>query len=112
MGDTRFKEKMVFKVIDFSTPMAFLSDVDIILVLEKNERKVQRIVNCVMLENPLLNVLEEERGLLGIAKHEKLTQYVCFTEVVPKPNYEEKQSEFGNKILQSFFFKELWNWEN
>jgi hypothetical protein len=104
MRDTCLKEKMVFRVIDFPTSMAYLNNVDIILVLEKNERKVQRIVNGVMIENPLLNVsAEAERGLLGIAKREKLTQYVylCFTDIVPKPNFEEKQSGFGSWIYQS-----------
>ena len=49
--------------------MAFLGDNDI-LVLEKNEGTVRRIVNGTMLENPLLKVnvsAKGENGMLGIA---------------------------------------------
>jgi aldose sugar dehydrogenase len=55
--------------LDFPTSMAFLGPDDI-LVLEKNEGTVRRIINGVMLERPLLNVdvaSEGERGMLGIA---------------------------------------------
>ena len=69
MRDPGLKVEMVFKGIDFPTSMAFLDENDI-LVLEKNEGTVRRIVDGVMLENPLLKVnvsTEAERGLLGIA---------------------------------------------
>lgn len=55
--------------LDFPTSMAFLGPDDI-LVLEKNEGNVRRIINGVMLERPLLKVdvaTEGERGMLGIA---------------------------------------------
>ncbi len=51
------------------TTMAFL-DKDNILVLEKNEGTVRRIVNGVLLAEPVLDVNvanEDERGMLGIA---------------------------------------------
>jgi aldose sugar dehydrogenase len=59
--------------IDFPTSMAFLG-LDDILVLEKNEGTVKRILNGIMLEEPLLEVAvanDGERGMLGIAIAEK-----------------------------------------
>ena len=53
----------------FPSSMAFLGPDDI-LVLEKNNGQVRRIVNGTMLEEPLLDVpvaIKDERGLLGIA---------------------------------------------
>jgi glucose/arabinose dehydrogenase len=61
--------------LDFPTSMAFLGPEDI-LVLEKNDGTVRRILNGVLLEEPLLNVNvanEGERGMLGIAIAEKET---------------------------------------
>jgi aldose sugar dehydrogenase len=61
--------------LDFPTSMAFLGPEDI-LVLEKNDGTVRRILNGVLLEEPLLNVNvanEGERGMLGIAITEKET---------------------------------------
>jgi aldose sugar dehydrogenase len=54
---------------NFPTSMAFLGPEDI-LVLEKNEGTIKRIVNGTMLAEPLLDVKvanKNERGLLGIA---------------------------------------------
>ena len=55
---------------DLKTPtdMAFLSDNDI-LVLEKNNGTVRRVVNGTVLQDPLLDVAvatKDERGMLGI----------------------------------------------
>jgi glucose/arabinose dehydrogenase len=50
------------------TDMAFLSDDDI-LVLEKNDGTVRRVVNGTVLQEPLLDVAvatKDERGMLGI----------------------------------------------
>lgn len=61
--------------LDFPTSMAFLGPEDI-LVLEKNDGTVRRVLNGVLLEEPLLNVNvanEGERGMLGIAITEKGT---------------------------------------
>jgi glucose/arabinose dehydrogenase len=75
VNDTKLKVEVVFKGIKFPTSMAFLGPNDI-LVLEKNNGTVQRIVNGVMLKKPLLDVnvaSKYERGMLGIAvapKHE------------------------------------------
>ena len=59
----------VYKGLKFPTNMDFLAPNDI-LVLEKNEGTVQRIVNGEMLPEPLLDVDVSsigERGMLGIA---------------------------------------------
>jgi aldose sugar dehydrogenase len=55
--------------LEFPSSMAFLGPDDI-LVLEKNSGQVRRIVNGVMLGEPVLDVpvaIKDERGLLGIA---------------------------------------------
>src|SRR5918992_3769781 len=55
--------------LDFPSSMAFLGPDDI-LVLEKNNGQVRRIVNSAVLEEPILDVsvaAKDERGLLGIA---------------------------------------------
>jgi glucose/arabinose dehydrogenase len=55
--------------LEFPSGMAFLGPDDI-LVLEKNNGQVRRIVNSTMLEEPVLDVavaIKDERGLLGIA---------------------------------------------
>jgi glucose/arabinose dehydrogenase len=75
-NNTDLKAEVVFTGLKFPTSMAFLGPNDI-LVLEKNNGTVQRIVNGIMLKNPLLDVNvanKGERGMLGIAiapKHEK-----------------------------------------
>jgi aldose sugar dehydrogenase len=76
-NDPRLKVEVVFRGLKFPTSMAFLGSNDI-LVLEKNNGSIQRIVNGRVLPDPLLhiNVLNgAERGLLGIAvsKHENVT---------------------------------------
>jgi glucose/arabinose dehydrogenase len=61
--------------LDFPTSMAFLGPDDI-LILEKNEGTVKRIVNGVLIEEPLLDVDVAnggERGMLGIAVAEEDT---------------------------------------
>jgi aldose sugar dehydrogenase len=69
LRDSVLKVEPVFTGINFPTSMAFLGNDDI-LVLEKNEGTVRRILNGTMLEDPLLKVNVSsagERGMLGIA---------------------------------------------
>jgi glucose/arabinose dehydrogenase len=75
INDSHLKAEAVFKGIRFPTSMAFLGPNDI-LILEKNEGTVRRIVNGTMLQQPLLHVNvvnDAERGMLGIAiaRHNK-----------------------------------------
>jgi len=67
--DSKLKVETVNTEIHFPSSMAFLGNNDI-LVLEKNDGTVKRIVNGVMLADPLLKVNVSsvgERGMLGIA---------------------------------------------
>ena len=85
INDSNLKAEVVFKGIEFPTSMAFLGPDDI-LVLEKNNGTVRRIVNGVMLPEPLLDVNvanKNERGMLGIAitKNESKTNvFLYYTE--------------------------------
>ena len=63
------KAELVAEGLSFPTTMAFLGPNDI-LVLEKNNGTVQRILNGTMLADPVLDVNvanKYERGMLGIA---------------------------------------------
>jgi glucose/arabinose dehydrogenase len=90
--------------------MAFLGPNDI-LVLEKNNGTVQRIVNGKMLPQPLLDVdvtNQGERGMLGIAvapKHEKNQPtyvFLYFTEAKSKDGEDvrEGQKPLGNRLYR------------
>jgi aldose sugar dehydrogenase len=75
LGNPVLKIETVIKGLDWPTSMAFLRPDDI-LVLEKNSGKVKRIINGVMLEEPLFDAKvanKAERGMLGIAiaKHQE-----------------------------------------
>jgi aldose sugar dehydrogenase len=66
--DQNLKIEVVTKGLDFPTSMAFLGPNDI-LVSEKNQGTVKRIVGSQILEEPLLDVnvaTNIERGMLGI----------------------------------------------
>src|SRR5205823_2590092 len=82
ISDPHLKVEVVFKGLQFPTSMAFLSPNDI-LVLEKNNGTVQRIVNGQILPHHLLKVPvanKGETGMLGIAvaehKNDKRPTYV------------------------------------
>ena len=80
VNDPNLKAEIVFKGIEFPTGMDFLNSDDI-LVLEKNNGIVRRIVNGMSLSETLLDVNvanANERGLLGIAvaKNDKNTTNV------------------------------------
>jgi glucose/arabinose dehydrogenase len=67
--DPALKAKVVFKGLNYPTSMAFLGSDDI-LVTEKDIGTVQRILNGVKTQQPLLNVSVAtfgHRGMLGIA---------------------------------------------
>ena len=67
--DNKLTVQVVFEGLNFPTSMAFLGPDDI-LVLEKNEGTVKRIVDGEMLPEPLLKSdvsTPSERGMLGIA---------------------------------------------
>jgi glucose/arabinose dehydrogenase len=67
--DSNLKVEILVQGLEFPTSMAFLA-ADDILVLEKNEGAVKRIVNGQLQDEPLLYVnvdTKNENGLLGIA---------------------------------------------
>jgi aldose sugar dehydrogenase len=69
INDPSLKVDTIFSGLNFPTSLAFLAPNDI-LVLEKNNGTVQRIVNGKILSEPLLKVSvanKGERGMLGIA---------------------------------------------
>ncbi|HZI71293.1 MAG TPA: hypothetical protein VFD60_09035 [Nitrososphaeraceae archaeon] len=78
--DPNLKVELFAQGLRSPTSMAFLGPNDI-LVLEKDDGTVQRIVNGTMSSQPLLQVpvaTESERGMLGIAvaKHQSGPTYV------------------------------------
>jgi glucose/arabinose dehydrogenase len=116
INDPNLKVEMVFKGLKFPTSMAFLDQGDI-LVLEKNNGTVQRIVNGTIQPQPMLDVNvanKNERGMLGIAvsKHENGSTYVFlyYTEakvegsddICPDPNSCEPGTEppLGNRLYR------------
>jgi glucose/arabinose dehydrogenase len=69
VNDPKLKVELVASDLQFPTSMAFLGPDDI-LVLEKNNGTVQRIIDGVKQEDPILDVSvanKNERGMLGIA---------------------------------------------
>jgi hypothetical protein len=80
--------------------MAFLGPDDI-LVLEKNNWSVRRIVNGNMLEEPLLDVNvanKGERGMLGIAISKKESNDVDESKVYVFLYYTETRSKDGEDL--------------
>ena len=69
IDDPNLVVQQVYQGLKSPTAMAFIASNDI-LVLEKDEGTVQRIVNGKILQEPLLQVVvdsKDERGMLGIA---------------------------------------------
>src|SRR5215204_130923 len=112
MRDLNLKAETVVSGIGFPTSMAFLGDNDI-LVLEKNEGAVRRIVNGVMLEDPLLKVNVSsagERGMLGIAvlkENNTLSKptyvFLYYTEMVQKENLDKQN--LGEPIIRNRLYR-------
>jgi aldose sugar dehydrogenase len=113
VNDPSLKLELITKEINFPTSMAFLGPDDI-LILEKNQGTVRRIVNGNMLPEPLLDVNvanKAERGMLGIAitQHEskdgdKPKDYVFlyYTETKSKDgeDLEKDGSILGNRLYR------------
>ena len=108
LDDPHLKVEVIFRGIKFPTSMAFLGDKDI-LVLEKNNGTVKRIVNGNMLPEPLLKVnvsTISERGMLGIAvakkNHHPIYVFLYFTEVENEKGTEGKevQTTLGNRLYR------------
>jgi len=77
INDTNLRTQLIFKGLQFPTSMAFLGPNDI-LVLEKNNGTVHRIVDGKELPQPLLRVdvaNKGDRGMLGIAVARNQTKH-------------------------------------
>lgn len=89
------------------TDMAFLSD-DVILVLEKNNGTVRKVVNGTVLQDPLLDVAvatKDERGMLGIDIAENVGQtyvFLYYTEgrEVDGEDLQGIESPLGNRLYR------------
>ena len=86
--------------------MAFLGPDDI-LIIEKNNGTVHRILNGIMSKEPLLDVNvanQVERGLLGIAieKNDERPTYVFlyYTESVAKDGNDVSIDPLGNRLYR------------
>jgi aldose sugar dehydrogenase len=80
ISDPSLKVETVFSGLKFPSSMAFLGPNDI-LVLEKNEGTVRRILNGTIVATPLLQVnvsTQSERGLLGIAISKDVPKNVTY----------------------------------
>jgi len=111
INDPKLKVEVLFKGLKFPTSMAFLGSNDI-LVLEKNDGTIQRIVNGTLLPKPILDVnvaKRSERGLLGIAIAKNDDQngrpvyvFLYFTESAKKDGNDisEGQVPLGNRLYR------------
>jgi glucose/arabinose dehydrogenase len=113
VNDPSLQVEPVITGMKFPTSMAFLAPDDI-LVLEKNQGTVRRIVNGNMLDEPLLDVNvanKAERGMLGIAisKHgtkegndSKVYVFLYYTETKSKDgeDLEEGGLALGNRLYR------------
>ena len=110
--DPKLRVEVLFNGLKFPTSMAFLDSNDI-LVLEKNDGTIQRIVNGTLQPKPILDVnvaKRSERGMLGIAiendpdKNVGSPPYVFlyFTESSKKDGSDisEGQEPLGNRLYR------------
>ena len=109
--DPKLKVEVLFNGLKFPTGMAFLDSNDI-LVLEKNDGTVQRIVNDTLQPKPILDVNVakiSERGLLGIAIENDRDQngglppyvFLYFTESSEKDGNDISGEEpLGNRLYR------------
>jgi len=100
LSDPTLKIEKVFTGLKFPTSMAFLGPNDI-LVLEKNQGTVRRIVNGNMFDKPLLDVNvanRDERGMLGIAISKQENKFGGNPTVYVFLYYTETKSKDGEDL--------------
>jgi glucose/arabinose dehydrogenase len=105
LSDNTLKVEKVAEGLNFPSGMSFLGPDDI-LVIEKNNGTVHRILNDVISE-PLLDVNvanHGERGLLGIAvekkKNEPTSVFLYYTETVQKDGNDSNVDPLGNRLYR------------
>jgi aldose sugar dehydrogenase len=111
LSDPELTTELVSNGISFPTSMAFLGPDDI-LILEKNNGTVKRMVNGELLNEPLLQVNvsnQGERGMLGIAvqKNNGGPTYVFLYYSEPAPNSDISQSRIVEPTVNRLYRYEL-----
>ncbi|HET7147099.1 MAG TPA: PQQ-dependent sugar dehydrogenase [Candidatus Nitrosopolaris sp.] len=102
INDSNLKAELVFKGLKSPTSMIFLGPNDI-LVLEKDQGTVKRIINGNMLPQPLLqvNVLTDgERGMLGIAVAKNVTNGTRFVFLYYTESKQIVGTFLGNRVYR------------
>lgn len=115
VNDASLEVQILFDGLDFPSGMAFL-DTNDILVIEKNEGTVKRILNGNLLEGPVLEVdnieTEVERGMLGIAisKNESNTGsddddvptyvFLYYTERLGQESSDNNKDDIRNRLYR------------
>lgn len=105
--DPNLRVELVTDQISFPSKMAIIGDNDI-LILEKNEGLVKRVLNGIVQNDSLLDVAVAngvERGLLGIAVKKTNTSithvFLYFTESVKDgDDVSEKKTPIGNRLYR------------
>ncbi len=98
--DPYLKTEVVFKGLSYPTGMAFL-DEDDILVIEKDTGIVRRIVNGVMVKEPILDVTvasQGHRGLLGIAVSNNTSSFALSPESINN-NTQSQHNDITKYVL-------------
>jgi glucose/arabinose dehydrogenase len=107
VADPNFNVETVATGLKIPTDMAFLSD-DIILVLEKDNGTVRKVVNGTVLQEPILDVAvatKDERGMLGIDVAQNMGQsyvFLYYTEAKEQDGEDLRGSEppLGNRLYR------------
>lgn len=106
LTDQTLRVEKVAEGLNFPSGMSFLGPDDI-LVIEKNDGTVHRILNGVITSEPLLdlNVANHgERGLLGIAverkENEPTSVFLYYTETVQKDGNDSNIDPLGNRLYR------------
>ena len=102
INDTSLQVDLLFKGLQFPTSMAFLDQNDI-LVTEKNNGIVERIINGEMMPKPLLRVNVDnsgESGLLGIAVAKNITNHLTYVFLYYTGPTEGNKSKNASTLLQ------------
>jgi glucose/arabinose dehydrogenase len=110
ISDPKLKVETVAQGLEYPTSMAFLGPNDI-LVLEKNNGQVRRVVNNTLLPEPLIDLKVAnawERGLLGIAVSNTGTnnsdkKRTSFSSIHPNENAQEYSGEGGTIYVFLYF---------
>jgi aldose sugar dehydrogenase len=100
--DSNLKVELVARGFDFPTSMTFLGPDDI-LVSEKNQGTVSRVLGSRILKEPLLDVnvaTEAERGMLGIAVAKNVTNRDPYVFLYYTESEREDGEDLGSESVE------------